>query len=379
MATSAHPADDDRIFFKEARTLVRAGADVVVLCSHSKKPPIKTDGVRFVRYDGGAQLKERALSIGKLAHAIAEQRCDVVHCHEPDALIAALRVKRQNGVKVIFDSHELWSGVFGERFPKPCRPTVSAVYRFLERRWVAQCDAAIGASYAISEYLSSILCQKNVETILNVPVVDIFGEYENNEWAEETILCHDGSLTFLRGLRTMAEAVRILSERHRVVLKIVGDVFGEEKRWLDAFVAQHHLEDVIVRTGWLPYEEVGKAIAPCHIGLICFLPSPNHEIAAPNKCFNYLLYGMPIIGPDFPQSHFAIFNREGCGLLADPTSPHEYADAISEMITDRSQTVKMGGMARKLSKEKYRWEHMEPILINLYRRVLGNEVVVNGC
>ncbi len=371
LATSGHEADDDRIFFKEARSLAKAGADVALLCAQGKKLPSKTDGVRFVQYPGGGRLKERLRTIGRMEAALAELRCDVIHCHEPDSLVAALRVKRRRGTKVIFDSHELWAGVAAAYFPRPLWPLAMATYRGFERRWIARCDAAFGASLAISDYLASILGAERVATLLNVPAVDVFGECgEKAPWGG-TLLCHDGSLTFARGLKVMAEAVRLLSKRHRVVLKIVGDVFGEEKKWLDAFVAQHRLEGVIVRTGWLPYAEVGKAIAPCHIGWIGFLPSPNHEIAAPNKCFNYLLYGVPIVGPDYPRSHFAVLAREGCAVLADPTSPESYAEAVSRMIADKEGTARMAAAARSLSGTKYRWQHMEPVLLDMYRRVLG--------
>lgn len=371
MATSGHPADDDRIFFKEARTLAKAGADVVILCAQGQAFPAQPDGVRFAAYNGGGGLKDRLRTIGRLEQAIADQRCDVVHCHEPDGLVAAVRVKRRLGTPVIFDSHELWAGVAAVRFPRPLWPAAMAAYRRFERRWVSPCDAAFGASHAITDYLASILGPERVATLLNVPVVDIFGEGADRGWGEETILCHDGSLTFVRGLKPMAEAIRILSARHRVVLKIVGDVFGEERKWLDAFVAKHGLDHAIVRTGWLPYDEVGRAIAPCHIGLICFLPSPNHRIAAPNKCFNYLLYGMPVVGPDYPQSHFAILQREGCAVLADPASPESIAGAVSKMITGREATLRMSATARELSQSRYRWSHMEPVLLDMYRRVLA--------
>ena len=371
MAASGHSADDDRIFFKEARSLVRAGAEVVILFPPDTKPPMNTEGVRFVTYDGGGGLKGRLQTVGQLADAIMDQRCDVVHCHEPDSLVASLRAKRRTGVKVIFDSHELWGGVAAVRFPRLLWPVAMAVYRGFERRWIAGCDAAFGASHAITDYLASVLGPERVATILNVPVVEIFGECSDRVWGEETILCHDGSLTFIRGLKTMAEAVRLVSARHRVVFKIVGDVFGKEKEWLDAFVAKYQLENVIVRTGWLPYAEVGRAIEPCHIGLICFLPSPNHWIAAPNKCFNYLLYGQPVLGPHYPQSHFAILAKEGCGVLADPLSPASYADALDRMISDRQATLRMSAIARELSQTRYRWQHMEPVLFDLYRRVLA--------
>ena len=80
---------------------------------------------------------------------------------------------------------------------------------------------------------------------------------------------------------------------------------------------------------------------------------------------------MPVVAPDFPQSHFAILAKEGCAVLADPRSPQAYAAAISKMISNREETGRMAATARRLSREKYRWEHMEPVLFDLYRRVLS--------
>ncbi len=373
LATSGHEADDDRVFFKEARSLVRAGAEVTLLCAQGKKLPAQADGVRFAQYPGGGGLKERLRTVGRLEAALAEQACDAIHCHEPDSLVAALRVKRRRGVKVVFDSHECWAGVAAARFPRPLWPAAMAAYRACERRWIDQCDAAFGASLAISEDLAAVLGPERVATLLNVPAADVFGAGAAKAAGPETILCHDGTLTFARGLKVMAEAVRLAAQEHRVVWKIVGDVFGAEKAWLEAFVAKHGLERTIVRTGWLPYAEVGRAIAPCHVGLIGFLPSPNHEIAAPNKCFNYLLYGIPIVGPDFPRSHFAVLAREGCALLADSTSPEAYAAAIGRMIADQDGAARMAAAARRLSETKYRWEHMEPILCDAYRRLFAGQ------
>lgn len=370
MVTSSHPAYDDRIFFKEARSLVKAGAEVTVLCAENMVPPQETFGVRFSNYEGGGTLKRRALSIRRLENAICAGRFDVVHAHEPDSLVAALRVKERKGIKVIFDSHEMWSGIVAQRFSRPIWPVVEAAYCRLESRWLRRCDAAFGASEAITRYLESFLSPGSVATILNVPVSEVFGEFERAEWGDETILCHDGFLTFDRGLKVMAEAVCLLIPNHHVILKIVGDVFGNERRWLDRFIIRNNIDDRIIRTGWLPYTQVGSALAPCHIGLICFQPSPNAMIAAPNKCFNYLLYGMPVVAPFFPDSHFKILADEKCARLFDPTSSASLAKTLATMMEKREQTREMASRARNLSRTKYRWEHMEPILFDMYKRVL---------
>ena len=251
MLTSAHKPDDDRIFYKEARSLAKAGADVVVMCAYDKGIPENDGGVNFIKHGGGGTLTRRVCTINKLEASISSYDFDVVHCHEPDALVAALRVKKNSRVKVIFDSHESWSAVFAGKFPKPFWNVAQYAYSLLERRLVHDCDGAIGASWAISEYLSSIIPGRPVANILNVPVVEVFGAPIDRTWNETTFICHDGHLKFNRGLRTMAQATRLLVQNHGhdVVFKIVGDVFGEEKIWLEDYIRKNSLQNFVFRTG----------------------------------------------------------------------------------------------------------------------------------
>jgi glycosyltransferase involved in cell wall biosynthesis len=169
----------------------------------------------------------------------------------------------------------------------------------------------------------------------------------------------------------MLEAIRIVSAKHRVVLKIVGDVFGEERLWLEEFISRFGLQEVVIRTGWLPYEQVGAALESCHLGLLAFSECPNHIIAAPNKIYNYLMYGIPFVGPRFVRILQGMAYDEGVCALADPRDPHSYADAICRLIEDRPGTLAMGARALEASRTKYRWQHMEPKLFALYERVLG--------
>ena len=371
-ATSAHKPNDDRIFFKEARSLVKAGADVTIVCPEDGQLPDDPNGVHFVTFKGGHGLLRRMASLRTLEQTLLRQASDVIHCHEPDSLLAALRVKQRNHVRVIFDSHESWAAVAGQRFPRVFWTAAQRAFSVMEQRWLERCDAGIGASWAISEYLAAILGQDRVATILNVPVVEVFGERRERTWGDETILCHDGHLGFDRGLTMMAEAVRRVSMKHRIILKIVGDVFGKERVWLEQFVARNALQNVIVRTGWLPYEEVGQAIAPCHIGLIGLQEVPNNVVTSSNKVFNYLLYGMPFIGPRFRLSKVKLVQEDRCGVLADSSDPESYAGAICHMIENRNETLEMSQNASRASREKFRWEHMEPVLLELYERVLGS-------
>jgi glycosyltransferase involved in cell wall biosynthesis len=372
MATTGHKPLDDRIFFKEARSLAKAGAEVVLIHSDAFEPPDERDGVVFQPYSGGGSLRRRLRTATVLARVLSQGRFDVVHCHEPDGLWAALEARRRSPCRVIFDSHEMWGAVFAGRMPQRAWPTLEAAFGLVERRQVAQCDAAIGASWAITEHLTGILGAQNVVNILNVPVAEVFGATTEAKPSQPPLLvCHDGTLGFDRGLKTMAEALLLVSRDHPVRFRIVGDVFGAERTWLEHYSATHGLDTIIERTGWLPYHEVGAALAPCHVGLSALQYTPNNIVTSSNKVFNYLLYGMPFIGPTFRLSKQRMVRDDSCGLLADSSDPQSFAGALRSLIEDPGLYKQLAANAAEASRTKYRWEHMEPVLFDLYARVLG--------
>jgi glycosyltransferase involved in cell wall biosynthesis len=369
--TSGHRPDDDRIYFKEARSLARRFSDLWLISPYPQSVPKAERTIRFRTFDACKGASGRRRNILTLREAGLGLNPALIHCHEPESLLAALWIKRRTGCKVIFDSHEDWGATFAQRFPPPLWRPLWAAYHKVEKHWLKNCDAAIGASWAITERLAGILADKPVATILNVPVAEVFGGQPTRTWDRETFLCHDGHLTFDRGLRTMAEAVRLVARKHPIKLKIVGDVFGGERDWLEAFISTHRLESTIMKTGWIDYTGVGRELALCHIGLIALQRTPNNIVTSSNKVFNYMLYGIPFVGPDFRLSKIKLSQEEGCGLLADSRSAADYAEKICWMIEHRTETVAMGRRALEASRTKYRWERMEPVLFRLYDAVLA--------
>lgn len=374
MLTSGHPPADDRIFYKEARSLARRYGGIDLAGPYPEQIPARTDGVSFHCFERAPGLRGRMATLRRLYAAGFRCQADVYHCHEPESLVVALALKAGTGAAVVFDSHEAYGASLSHRLPDTLRAITMRTYATVERQMLHRCDAAIGASWAISAALETVVPPDRVATILNVPVPEVFGEAPPRTWGDTTVLCHDGHLTFDRGLKTMLRAVKLVAEREPVRLKIVGDVFGAERLWLETYVSRHRLEDVVVRTGWLDYERVGAEIAECHIGLIALQPLPNNVVTSSNKVFNYMLYGLPFVGPDFRLATQQLVREEACGVLADTTSPEAYAAAILGLIEDRDKTQAMGERALAASLRQYRWEHMEPRLFGLYDRILADPI-----
>jgi glycosyltransferase involved in cell wall biosynthesis len=353
MLSSAHPPDDDRIYFKEARSLSRFGAAVTIVCPAGPSAPEQPGSVRFKRFEARPHLWSRALRVRLLAALAADLVPDVIHCHEPDSLLAALAAGRRLACPVIYDSHELWSGVAADRFAVRGGSVLLRLFQAAEGRFVRRCAATIGATPGISRFLASRIGADRVETILNVPDDGVFGECRRARRGGKIVFCHEGHLTFARGLKELVQAVHIVSGRHEVELRIVGDVFGAERRWLESYVERNRLAGLITRTGWLPYGDVGSALAACDVGVVSFERNFNHEIAAPNKIFNYLYAGLPIVGPSFMEVLEEMSRRDGTCLLAETSDPS--ALAAAENLVQQTPQHPVGELAVGWPQEAQGW------------------------
>ena len=376
MFTTAHDPFDDRIFYKESWSLARNGAEVLII--HPKKNGLNDfsskRNIKFLGYKMGRDFPSRLSHIFSLSKFISELDCEVIHVHEPDALLIAI-LSRKGNVKIIYDSHELWGGVFAGKFPETFWSFSQRLFQFIESEMISKVDGAIGATWGITEYLENFLSPEKVVTILNVPNTEIFGIPGKiyRKLGKEVVICHEGHLNFDRGFKIIVETMKILSDEFdNVYLKIVGDIKNTEKKWVSKLLSNSKY-NWLRMTGWVPYEKVGQELRNCHIGLITFPPHPNHFISAPNKLFNYLLYGIPFVAPDYEKSGMRkVALEDECGILVKEYSSSGFASAISRFLNGEVDYTIMSRNAIKASQEKYRWEHMEVKLIDFYKKVLDS-------
>ena len=81
----------------------------------------------------------------------------------------------------------------------------------------------------------------------------------------------------------------------------------------------------------MPQEEMFKIAQRCKLGLIMFLPKPNHITSQPNKLFEYMYLGLPILASDFPLWEKVIFEKK-CGNVCNPEDSDVIAQNINNML-----------------------------------------------
>ena len=117
--------------------------------------------------------------------------------------------------------------------------------------------------------------------------------------------------------------------------------------------------------GFVDREGVRKILSHSMAGLVTFLPLPNHIDAQPNKMFEYMSAGLPVIASNFPLWREIIEGNE-CGLCVDPMSPSEIAEAIDFLVNNPDQAKQMGERGQRTVRERYNWSFEEKKLIELY-------------
>jgi glycosyltransferase involved in cell wall biosynthesis len=124
--------------------------------------------------------------------------------------------------------------------------------------------------------------------------------------------------------------------------------------------------------GWLDRQAVANMMGECLAGLLLFQPLRNHVESQPNKLFEYMAAGLPIVASDFPHWR-SILEAEGCGLFVDPTDTRAIASAIRSVTSDRVWAEEMGARGKEAVHRTYGWPSQAAKLLELYERLLPAE------
>ncbi len=385
MVTVDHTPDDDRIFHKESKSLLKAGHEVIILCVADDKGQIWQMGKRELLNPGSAlgfslqgvwvkgvigpknkleTIQKKIFKGGFIKRFIKEGqnlKADVYHAHEPVSLYLAFQIAGQDADKVVFDSHESWI----EGTPRE---------QWVKQFYLPKLKHLITANAITRGHLLAKNPYMEAHEIYNYPEAEVFHyPFEENKF-EQPIIAHDGLLPFNRGLRDMTEAIKQLKEKYpNIQLRIIGDVSGKEKVYLDQQIQEFDLSDNIKITGWVPYEEVPIYLKDCAIGLILKTNRPlNNLLGGPAiKFFNYLASGMAVIDAGLHESS-RFLNQTKSGISLEERSPETLSNAISYLLENKDLLKTYCYRSWEASKEM-KWEHEAQKLINIYNeRILAS-------
>ncbi|MGQ3013581.1 MAG: glycosyltransferase family 4 protein [Flavobacteriales bacterium] len=359
--TSAHPAEDIRIFIKECSSLAAAGHRVTLVAAGTHDDYTK-NGVQivFVPKSTGGRIKRMYETVNRVYEKALSLNADVYHFHDPELLRIALKLKRK-GKKVIYDSHEdVPRQIMGKYWiPALLRRTVSFVFETYENYVARRLSGIITATPVIAARFRKI--HPNTVDINNYPLMSEFPEPDLSA-VKENAVCYVGGLTEIRGITQAVDAMEYCRDVRLILAGPFSPADYESRlRSRKGFVHTEYL-------GILNRNEVVSCLHRCKAGILTLLPSPNIIDSQPNKMFEYMAAGLPVIGSDFPLWRRILIDNH-CGLCVDPEKPEEIAAAIMKLLNDPALALEMGKNGRKAILETYNWSPEEQKLLTFYQKL----------
>lgn len=359
--TSVHRRYDTRIFKKMCQSIAASEGHRVTLVVADGKGNELVEGVTIV--DVGAangRIDRVRNSTRRVLDEALKLDGDLYHLHDPELIPRGLQLKKY-GKKVIFDAHE---DIAKQLKSKPylnsfLRTVLPVAYSIFQNVALKRLDGLIGATPAISQSLSAL---NKVSNVNNYPIVGELDSVDSTE--ERDRVCFVGGITKIRGLDFVVDSLEHLDD---VKLHIGGD-FSEAS--FKAEISAKKGWEKVDFLGFIGREEVAGLLSKSYAGIVTYLPVPNHIEAQPNKMFEYMSAGVPVICSHFPLWREIIESTE-CGICVDPESPDEIAAAIKYLKDNPSIVSKMGENGIEAVKTTYNWNAEKNKLMNFYSEVLS--------
>lgn len=248
-------------------------------------------------------------------------RADVLLSNDLDTLYANYIASKLKGTKLVYDSHEYFTEV-----PELIgRPKVKRFWERIEKRIFPKLKKV----YTVNESIAEIYQKKYhvpVEVVKNVPLFEAY--VDASAIREARTIIYQGSVNKDRGLEELLQAMSHLSDV-RLVIVGGGDVLEDLKQQ----AADLKITDRVTFTGKIPFEELKTFTRRASLGLSLEKGGNlNYELALPNKLFDYLACGIPVLVSALPEMKKVLDSFE-VGLTISSHDPEEIADKIQSMLS----------------------------------------------
>ena len=398
--------DHDARARREAAALIAAGHEVCigVLASSLGETARFLDGARIVPVSPGSRTgtrpgakspftsKVRGPFGGRAGRAVAAVRwlvgyvatyrawrrnairalppADVWHGHDFLGLLAARGLQRRHGGRLVYDSHELFlETASASRMPGLVRKLIAS----MEGRAARSADAVITVNDAVAAELKRRYGVKAV-VVMNCPPLLPSGKVRGAMRAtlglgERPVVLHHGALQVGRGIEQLIAATELLPPEVAVVLLGYGDRYD-----LAAKAAESHLAGRLYVHPAVPIDQIQSWVADATLGVLPFQPATlNIRLSTPNKMFEFLERGIPMVACDFPAIR-QIVEAADAGIICDTTSPEAIARAIETLLAEPPERrAARSATERRAAETTYNWAAQAAVLAGLYAGFDGRE------
>ncbi len=355
----------DQRVHKMCLTLTVMGFDVLLVGRKLKNSlpmdsrPYKSHRMRLLFNKGALFYAEFNI---RLFLFLLFRKFDILTSNDLDTLLPNYLASKIKNKPLIYDSHEYFTEV-----PELVnRPGMQKIWKSIEKTIFPKLKDVITVNESIANLFEKEYGIKP-HVVRNVPFKGMVIKKKNRKELglpeDKFIFILQGSgINIHRGAEEMVEAMKYVDG---ALLLIVGG--GDVIEILKKEAQKPELKDKIIIKGKLPYEEMMQYTVNSDMGLTLDKPNNiNYKYSLPNKLFDYLKAGIPVLASDLLEIR-KIIEKYNVGTFIPGHDPEKIAGKIKEIITDKqtyltwkTNTIRAAG--------ELNWENETEIITKIYMK-----------
>lgn len=358
-----------------ARKLTERGHQVTMITAtnkiHHREPgTVMIEGIKVVyvknEYDNYFSRFQKIKSFLKFTRAsikaaMKEKGVDLVFATSTPLTIGlvALYLRFRKGWRYIFEVRDLWPEFPIQIGAVRNRMLIRGLKAF-EKRIYRKSEFVIALSPGMEEGVKAAgTPAAKVCVIPNMSKPDLFYPRKKSEEMMRKFsldpakfhIVHFGSMGVANGLDYVIETARILKQRKVTDVDFVFLGYGATEPLLKKMCADYGLDNVSFLGPHNLYE-TSDIVNCCDASVTCFKNLPILYTNSPNKLFDSLSAGKPVIVNSAGWTK-KLVEENDCGFYADPENPDDFASKILKYKEDRACLQRWGKNARQLSEQVF--------------------------
>jgi len=357
----------DQRVAKTCQTLYEAGYDVVLIGRMlPNSPPLTERPYQQVRMR--LLFKKGPLFYAffniRLFFYLFFHRVDILHANDLDTLLANYLVSVLKRKPLVFDSHEYFTEVPELQH----NPIAKKIWKTIERFIVPKLKHCITVNQSIAllfkqEYGVDFKVLRNLPP-QNKSQQKVSRQSLNLPEDKFIIILQGSGINMHRGSEELVEAMQYLHDDFLLLIIGNGDVVPQLKKMAEEKKLQQRIRFI----GRLPYNELKKYTSVADLGVTLDKDTNlNYRYSLPNKLFDYIQAGVPVLSSKLPELERIIQTYE-VGELVDEVTPEAIATKIQYLAENKKKLAWYAHQCQKAALE-LNWEKEKLVLLDIYSTI----------
>ena len=368
--TSSHRFDDDRIFFHQAKELLKQGFSIKI-CSLSAEFSGEKEGIQIESFSIlETSIQNKIQTFKKVINSFDP---DLIICSEPIAVIATKDFAKRKNIHVVYDITEWYPSMrMVERFPFPMN-LVHAVKFFLVQLYAGFLSSHYIFGEETKKFPLAYFFPFKKKLISPYYPDDVYIHQNIKELASNKItLCYTGQFSEEKGIGNFFEVIDRLRKKKpelEISILLVGGARKEkDEQYFQKLLAKYQFPNITI-TKSTSFESFTSSYADADI---CFdlrsLNFENHH-CLPIKIFYYAASGKPVIYTDLKATRTHL-DVSKFGYLVNPKDANSISNHIINYIENPEIYATHAHQARVEYEKRYNWNAIKNDFVDFIKKAI---------